>query len=150
MALPACPGPIRWFGAIGLLLVAVSAQAQLGGNAASVAADASAFSTNASRTTVGTLDRWEFKTGNTTVREYIGPAGVVFAVTFNGGPTPNLDQLLGSYTAAFNANVSHDRRSAQVNTATLRARLRGTPGSITGFVWLPELMPPGIDSGALQ
>lgn len=132
------------------LLLAGTAQAQLGGDAASIAGDAQAFSTMSIRQSVGTLVRYEVKTAATTIHEYLGSTGLVYAISFRGSATPNLDQLLGSYTAAFNASVRHDRRSANVDTPTLRAQLHGSPGAVSGVLWLPELLPPGVTTGALQ
>ena len=37
----------------------------------------------------------EIKSGSTTVREYISPAGIVFGVAWNGLMRPDLTQLLG-------------------------------------------------------
>ena len=148
MSTLACPAASRLSGLLGLLL-AGTAHAQLGGDAASIAADAQSFSTMGVRQTVGTLVRYELKTPTTTIHEYLGSSGQVYAVSFSGGNTPNLDLLLGGYAAVFNANVRHDRRSAHVDTSALKAVLQGHPGAISGVIWVPGLVPPGVNTGAL-
>jgi hypothetical protein len=150
MSLFACSGPIRRLGLIGLLLAASTAQAQLGGDATSVAGDAQALSAMPVRLTGNPVETWEIRTGSSTIREYLGSSGQVFAVSFSGGPTPKLDLLLGSYLSQFNLNVRHDRRSAHVTTTMLRAELHGVPGAISGVIWLPGLVPPGLNTGGLQ
>jgi hypothetical protein len=126
------------------LLLAGTASARLGGDEASVAADAQALATLPTRHPGANYTRYDLLVGKTTIHEYVGAAGQVFAVSFSGGNTPRLDVLLGSYIDTFNSGVRHDRRSAFVDAANLKARLHGHPGDISGHVWLPALVPSGV------
>ncbi|MDE3011972.1 MAG: DUF2844 domain-containing protein [Pseudomonadota bacterium] len=131
-------------------LAAVPAAASLGGDPSSVVADAQAFGAMSVQQQAGTLQRYEIRTAGSVIHEYVDATGVVYAIVFSGGPTPNLDQLLGTHLAAFRAGLRHDLRTAIVNTPTLQAQIHGRPGAISGVIWLPAQLPPGISTGALQ
>lgn len=145
-----CIRPLRWIGLLALLSPPLLARAQLGGDEASVVADAQALGTISVRQSVGALTRYELKVGRTTIHEYAAASGQIYAIRFSGGATPNLDQLLGNYLPAFRANESRDRRSSVVNTPTLRAQLHGHPGAVSGLLWLPPLLPAGVAAEGLQ
>ena len=53
----------------------------------------------------------------TVLREYAGPDGKIFAVTWNGPFIPNLKQTLGSYFTEFAARARR-RRAGIVNIST--------------------------------
>ena len=124
-----------------------SASATLGGDEASIYADAQALSTIATRQPGIGYTRYDLPLGRGMLHEYAGPSGQVFAITFGGGPAPRLDVLLGSYVDTYASAVSHqatDHRSASVDTPTLKAALHGRPYAISGRVWLPGLTPTGV------
>ena len=132
------------------LLWAGTAQARLGTDVSSVVDDAREFRTMPIAEQVHGLDRQTLRQGKTTIHEYVGSAGQIYAITFRGGRTPNLAVLLGTHHAAFVAHASHDHRTATVDTPTLKARLHGRPGAISGVIWLPALLPAGVTVESLQ
>lgn len=126
------------------LLLTTGAHATLGGDEASVYADARALSTMATRQAGLGYTRYDLPLGRGVLHEYAGPSGQVFAVSFGGGPVPSLQQLLGSYVDTYASAVAHqtgDHRSARVDTPQLKAALHGRPNAVSGRIWLPPLTP---------
>jgi uncharacterized protein DUF2844 len=86
--------------AIGIIMplgVVGPAYAALGGDAASVAADAGDLHGVTHFTALERYDLDEITTDNgTRVREFLNRAGVVFAVTWSGPVVPDLQTLLGA------------------------------------------------------
>ena len=132
------------------LLCAGNAEARLGTNEISVLDDAREFNTMPTREQAAGLSRHTIHQGRGIIHEYVDGAGQIYAIAFSGGPTPDLQVLLGTYHGAFVANARHDRRSAVVNTPTLKAQLHGRPGAVSGLVWLPALVPAGVDLEKLK
>ena len=89
----------------------------------------------------------------TTVQEYATPAGVVFAVAWQGPVLPRLDVLLGSYFAAFTtgANATRSQRSVgtplYVDSTQLVVRSSGRMGHFSGHAYAPSLVPGGVRMG---
>jgi len=129
---------------------AAPVRASLGGKADSVEADRKALSA-ARRATVAragyTVE--EVDTGAVRVREYVSPAGVVFAVAWNGLSPPDLDALLGSYAAAFRdadrqVPRTPGRRSRAVRTPRLVVERWGHMRNWQGRAYDPALLPAGV------
>lgn len=133
-------------------LLSRAACAQLGGDQASVYNDAQVFGAMVTSHPGLGYVRYDIRTERTTIHEFAGLSGQVFAVTF-GGSKPNLPQLLGSYLDAYAASVTHasaDHRHASVTTSTLKAELHGRPNALVGRIWLPTLTPANVDLEKLQ
>jgi len=83
----------------------------------------------------------------TTVQEYATPAGVVFAVAWQGPVLPRLDALLGGYFAAFTTGVNATRSQRSVGTplnvdsTQLVVRSNGRMGRFSGHAYAPSLVP---------
>ena len=87
----------------------------------------------------------------TTVQEYAGPTGVVFAVAWRGPVLPDLSALLGVYFSTFKAETDKSRalgkRGSAVNVArsdlvvSSNGRMRG----VYGYDYAPELDPAGVN-----
>ncbi|MBJ6800880.1 DUF2844 domain-containing protein [Geomonas propionica] len=85
----------------------------------------------------------------TTVREYVAPSGVVFAVAWNGLVHPDLKVLLGNYHSDYRKGLSHaarqpGRRGAKVATERLVVETWGHMRNLQGRAYLPELLPEGV------
>jgi hypothetical protein len=138
------------------LAAAAPARASLGGTADSVEADRKALSA-VRRATVARAGYTvqEVEAGATLVREYVSPAGVVFAVAWNGLAHPDLDTLLGSYAAAWReadqqVPRSPGRRWRAVRTARLVVEKWGHMRNLQGRAYDPALLPPGMDVDAIR
>jgi hypothetical protein len=131
------------------------ARAALGGDAASVLADAVA-----SKGTVNTVVRQQYDIQEFTadsgvrVREYLNREGVVFAVSWSGPVLPDLQRLLGThfaeYTAAL-AALDHPglHRSVRVASSTLVVESGGHMRAYAGRAYLPALVPAGVSPAEL-
>jgi Protein of unknown function (DUF2844) len=94
-------------------------------------------------------------TSPTIVREYVSPAGVVFAVTWHGPLLPNMRQLLGSHFQQFVDAVKQSssrpgRRPLQVSQPDFVVQMSGNPRSHAGRVYLPGMLPAGLQPEAIQ
>lgn len=134
------------------------ASAALGGDETTVQADHARMkgtlrSTPTNRYTVHEI---KAQTG-TVVKEYVAPAGKIFAVVWQGPFLPDLRQLLGSYFEQFS-------QSAQ-NIKSKHPRVRGPlliqePGLVVqtgghmrayfGRAYVPELVPQGVPIEEIQ
>ena len=100
MNLPGCNLAIcvRILAAALLLAMPFPAQAVLGDSAASVLTDQTRMKGTLRSTDNGTYVMHEITVPmQTTVREFVSPAGIVFGVAWEGQFTPDLQQLLGPY-----------------------------------------------------
>jgi hypothetical protein len=83
----------------------------------------------------------------TVVREFVGPAGTVFGVAWQGPIKPDLERLLGAgfprLVAA--ARVPHgDHRSLAVRDPDLVVESGGRMRNFAGRAYLPGLVPPSV------
>jgi hypothetical protein len=134
-----------------LLCVAGSlpAWAALGGNAASVDADAATLKGEIHTTPLQSYDVHEITDSNgMRIREYLSRGGIVFAVTWAGPVTPDLPRLLGShftaYADALSAQPRTSRRSLRVATADIVVESGGHMRAIAGRAYLPAALPVGV------
>jgi hypothetical protein len=89
----------------------------------------------------------------TLVREYVTPAGVVFAVAWNGPSKPNLSQLLGPYfadlsTAAQNGRGGHNHLDLTRSDLVIQAG--GHMRAFSGRAYLVAAVPAGVSSDDLR
>lgn len=145
----------------GLLFVffaaALPGWAALGGDVASIEAD-QVHMQGTRKTTVGqafTVHEIQAASG-VTVREYVSPAGQVFAIVWQGPWLPDLRQLLGKYFEHYVEgqkvqNVARvGRRPLQIEEAGLVVESGGHPRSFEGRAYLPELLPAGVGPDAIR
>ncbi len=133
------------------LLFAAPAEATLGEAGDSVSADRKALSAvhqatrEFSRYTVR-----EIQSQSVTIREYISPSNIVFAVAWNGIANPDLDQLLGSYAGEYRDTLRKSERkpgnrsSRKVNTGTAVVETWGHMRNLQGRAYVPALVPQGV------
>lgn len=138
------------------LAAASPAEASLGGSADSVEVDRKALSA-ARRPTVARPGYavHEVDLGATLVREYLSPAGVVFAVAWRGLAHPDLAPLLGSYAPAYQAAERQaprqpGRRYRQVRADRLVVERWGHLRNFQGRAYDPTLIPPGVTVDELR
>lgn len=170
----------QWIGIFLLSILVIgtgprSAQAGLGGSAASVVNDAqklagatSSGSTSAVqsaamspesgvqtfvlRTSTGAKYTYsEFTTANNQrVREFIRADGKVFGLAWQGPRPPDLQVLLGSYFGTWQdaiANGPHQSlHRSYISTPSLVVEMAGPMGFVAGHAWAPALVPAGVDA----
>ena len=129
------------------LVVAVPAFAELGGDEASVQVDqariqamryiarGNAYSVHEMRTAPGTV-----------VREYVSPAGKVFAVSWQGPAIPGLRQILGPYFSQLQRaqNNRRARGPMAIHEPGLVFYSGGHMRAFQGQAYVPDLLPQGV------
>src|ERR1700690_1759654 len=90
-----------------MMLTTGVAEACLGGNAASVQADAAALGGEVRTSTLLGYDVQEIDVpGGLSVREFVGRDGIVFGLGWSGPAPADLPQLLGGYLAEYTAGAA--------------------------------------------
>lgn len=138
-------------GLMATLLPAVRrAEATLGESADSIATDRRALSAARGLTTAGPgYTVQEVTSEATTVREYVSPGGVVFAIAWNGQMHPDLTALLGSYGAEYKQALEKTPRKKgvrhqQVQGTKVIVEKWGHMRNLQGRAYVPTLVPPGV------
>ena len=131
------------------------AQAALGGDAASVRADAAELQVAATTEPRQQYDVEEISAAaGVRVREYLTRDGVVFAVSWSGPVMPDLQRLLGEhfaeYTAALKA-LPHPglQRSVRLASPGLVVESGGHLRAYAGRAYLPALLPAGVPAAEI-
>jgi len=150
--------PISRIG-IALLLLALPlpALAALGGDVASVHDDQAQMKGSLKTTQAEAYSVHEITaSANTVVKEYVSPAGKVFAITWHGQFIPDMQLLLGTYydqyaQAAKAQRESHvGRHPVNIQQPGLVFQNGGHMRSYIGRAYVPEMVPQGVNVDALQ
>ncbi len=140
------------------LALPAAAWAALGGDPQSVQRDQERLGGKLTQQAEAAYTRAEITTPEgAAVREYMSPAGQVFAVTWRGGPSPDLSTLLGSYfdeylAARQNAKQSklHSLHYSLVTTPNIVVQMGGPMRALSGMAYVPALMPPGVSLAEIR
>ena len=147
-----------------LLLLATPAFAVLGDNAASVLSDQARM-----KGTLRSVDHRAYvmheitMSSGSKVREFVSPAGAVFAVTWEGQFPPNFRQLLGPYYEQAQRAAAQQKAAPAAEQSPLVRRgpvVINTPGvvfvqtghtrSFHGQAYIPQLMPQGVQASDIR
>lgn len=116
------------------------------------AASASTGSANATAAAPYTV-RESRDANGVTIREYVLPSNVVFAVTWEGPIRPDMTALLGSYFPNYvSAGESRARGTGPLieGNGDFRIESAGRLGHFFGMAYLPRLMPAHVHAKDLQ
>jgi hypothetical protein len=140
--------------AVTLLAPPGEALAALGGDAASV--DLDHVRMKAQRRVLASenysIQEMQLSSG-TTVREYLSPAGKVFAVTWTGPQMPDLEQLFGAHFTTYRNAAKGMRKGHRRQTIEEAGLVVQSGGHMRGFVgraYLPQLVPEGVPVDELR
>ena len=140
-----------------MLLLPMPALAALGGNISSVEDDVARMKGSLKTTPAEAYTVHEIKVpGNTVVKEYVSPAGKVFAITWRGQLIPDMHQLLGTYfdqyaQAAKAQRESHvGRRPLNIQEPRLVFQNSGHMRSYSGRAFAPDMVPQGVSPDRLE
>jgi uncharacterized protein DUF2844 len=89
----------------------------------------------------------------TTIREFVAPAGTVFAVAWRGPFKPDLRVLLGNYFSLYASaprSAGSTRTQLAIDQPALVVRAGGHMRAFSGLAWVPALVPAGVNPGELQ
>jgi hypothetical protein len=150
-----------------LLILSSPMWAALGDNAASVLSDQSRL-----KGAIHSVDNRTYVVHEITltsggrIREYVSPAGAVFAVAWDGQFPPNLQQLLGPYYQQAKQTRQAKADEAAQSSSGPAPRLRRapvaieTPGlvmyetghmrSFHGLAYIPQLVPQGVQPSDIR
>jgi hypothetical protein len=140
-------------------LSARPAHAALGGTAASVEADRATMKGQVRTRSEPGYSVQEITTASgTLVREFISPAGIVFAVSWSGPAMPNLQQALGTYFSELQSAVQTQRtqhaRSGhnhlEVHGPNLILHAGGHMRQYFGMAYVPSLVPQNLSISDLH
>ncbi len=90
------------------------------------------------------------------IREYVNPAGLVFAVSWHSRLKPRLETLLGAHYVAPGVNsnlaagVSGVKRQQSLRHPNLVLHQSGRMNAFSGLAYVPTLVPPGVNADALR
>jgi len=139
-----------------MLLWSLTCFATLGGDVSSVQADVAHLAGSLRVTPNAAYAVHEIHTPTgMTVREYISPAGKIFAVAWQGPWPPDLQQLLGPYFAQFQQAVhSAKQRAGRTPLAVHRGNLvvehAGHMRSFVGRAYLTDQIPAGVNPESIR
>jgi len=140
-----------------LLALPLPALAALGGDVASVHEDQAQMKGSLKSTQATGYTVHEIKaSAGAVVKEYISPAGKVFAITWHGPFVPNMQQLLGSYyqqfadAAAAQREAHTRRRTLNIQQSDLVVQNGGHMRSYFGKAYVPTLLPQGVSADEIQ
>jgi hypothetical protein len=154
------PGPrARWLACLGLLGVvgwAPAAHAVLGEAATSLPAG-SFGNALAQRSAIGPRVHIQSMPDGSTIRQFLGPDGRVYAVAWNTRSKPRLDLLLGTHFANFEAGGREAMRlrpgvmhSAAVRRGDLVVEASAHLNAHVGRAYLRSRLPAGVPLDALR
>jgi hypothetical protein len=130
--------------------------AALGGDASSVQSDVAHLQGALRITQTASYSIHEVQTPTgTTVREYLSPAGKVFAVAWQGPWLPDLQQLLGSYftpyqQAAQAAKRRPGRAPVSIHQSSLVVEQSGHMRGFVGRAYLTDQIPSGVTEESIR
>jgi hypothetical protein len=133
-----------------LAAAASAAFAALGDRADSIAADGAALA--AARGVADARPGYRIErldSAARTVREYVDPSGVVFAVSWEGLSHPDLTAVLGAYAAPVRRALAQEtrrgpRRPRRIESGGAVVETWGHMRSVHGRAWIPALVPAGV------
>jgi hypothetical protein len=135
-----------------------SASASLGGSVSSVETDRVQMKSalvRIARSDAFTVHEIQSPTG-VTIREYYGPNGVVFGVSWDGEFAPDLRQLLGGYFNQYQNAVQIARRVRKahsrldINDSGLIVSATAHNRSFSGIAYAPNLVPSGVSPSVVR
>jgi hypothetical protein len=140
---------------LGLLVAFLTAAAgpvlaALGESVESIAADQAAIA--AKRVSETVLDGYtvqELRSDSITLREYVAPTGIIFALTWNGLTHPDLAPLLGSYLGEYRTALEQVQRQPgsrhrKIESDQIVVEKWGQMRNLHGRAYVPALIPSGV------
>lgn len=130
-----------------------AANAALGGNVASVIHDSEMLKGTHSLTPFAAYDLHESITADGVVlRQYVDRSGSVFAVTWHGRRSPDVDALLGAHAEHYRATRSRfsNHHVVTLNEPGLTVTVMRLPRGWQGAALLPAAIPAGVSRAELR
>jgi hypothetical protein len=140
---------------LGLVVIFLTAAAgpvlaALGESVDSVASDQTALAAKrVSKTVANGYTIQEIRADSVTLREYVAPTGIIFAIAWNGLVHPYLTTLLGSYAGEYRTALEQvlrqpGSRHRKVETDQIVVEKWGQMRNLQGRAYVPALIPSGV------
>jgi hypothetical protein len=140
-----------------ILALPLPALAALGGDVTSVHEDQAQLKGTLKTTQAQAYTVHEIKaSAGTVVKEYVSPAGKVFAITWHGQFIPNMQQLLGTYyqqfadAAATQREAHFGHRALNIQQPGLVIQNGGHMRAYFGKAYVPAMVPQGVTTDEIQ
>jgi hypothetical protein len=121
----------------------------LGGNVAALSSEGPA-TRSASGALAGATLYTQRLAGGVTLRQYANPAGVVFAVGWEGPVLPDFHRLLGDYHARYSEAQRQQSRQVHIQSSDLVLEAGGMMRAFSGRAYLPTLLPPTLSAADIR
>jgi hypothetical protein len=141
-----------------IVILPATVLAALGGDAASV--DADRVRIQGALTRIVRNDSYALheirSASGTMIREYVSTSGTVFAVVWQGPWLPDLRQVLGAHFDQYETAMRSARRERKgrgavaIDGPDLVVQMAGHPRSFFGRVYVPALMPQGVQVESIR
>lgn len=140
---------------LAVVVLGLPAWAELGGNAISIKADQDKMNGALKVTTTLNYQVHEIQSPEgVRVREYVAPNGTVFGVSWQGPWKPDLRQLLGpyfdQYVRAVQSSPKTTRGPSTIQLPGLVVQSGGHMRAFVGRAYLPQMVPQGVSTDAIQ
>lgn len=138
------------------LAFCLPALAALGGDVSSVDSDSAHMKASIKVTQSDGYEVHEMKApGGTVVKEFVSPAGRVFAVAWRGPFMPEMQQILGSYfqqysTALQSQKKHYGRAPLNLQEPGLVVQEGGHMRAYVGRAYVPEMLPQGVKADEIK
>ena len=135
------------------LVVSVPAAATLGEDVASVAADQKQMQGTLQITSAAKFAVHEIRLpSGTVVKEFVSPAGMVFAASWQGPSLPDLQQVLGRYFDEYSGAVRSRNTgpSRPAKASGLVVQSGGHMRALFGRAYVPQMLPRGVLAEDIQ
>ena len=127
------------------------AQAELGGNLASIMQEQKIFG---STLTISPQSNYTIYIQNISpdlvIKEYVSNSGNIFGVAWKGSTLPNFQILLGNYYSNYLSAQQQNPRSVFLQDNNLVIESSGVMGGYIGRAFLPKQVPTGLAPTAIQ
>jgi hypothetical protein len=139
-----------------VLFWSLQSVAALGGDVSTVQADVAHMQGSLRITSANSYAIHEIQVpSGTVVREYLSPAGKVFAIAWQGPYLPDIKQLLGSYFASYQqALQTKTQRSGRVPFSIRQSNLivqqAGHMRAFAGRAYLVDQFPAGVTAESIR
>ena len=141
----------RQFIYILLLAFPIFAQAELGGNLASITQEQKTFVSTLTTSPQSTYTIYiQNISPDLLIKEYVSNSGNIFGVSWRGSTLPDFQVLLGNYFSNYLSAQQQNSRSVFVRNDNLVLESGGMMGGYIGRVYLPKQVPVGIAPESIQ
>jgi hypothetical protein len=134
-----------------LLACPIFAQAELGGNLASITQEEKIFGSSlTSSPQANYIIYTQSISPDLVIKQYMSNSGNIFGVSWRGSTLPNYEVLLGNYYSNYLSAHQRNPRSVFLRDANLVLESGGMMGGYIGRAYLPKQLPVGMTPTSIQ